>query len=297
MTGVLTGGSGYQPGHSVGSVGSVGSVDSSASESYAGLRVDMLSVRFGGLLAVDQLSLQVPLGHLTGLIGPNGAGKTTTFNAITGLNRPSEGRIRLFGHDVTHVSPQGRAQRGLGRTFQRMELFDSLTVQENVALGKEAGLAGSNPLRHLRGRRNDARDILQASSGAMEMVGITDLAAARPADLSTGQRRLVELARVIAGDFKILLLDEPSSGLDKRETERFGEILRHLVEQRSVGILCVEHDMALVMSVCDYVYVLDFGKPIFEGSTAEVAASPIVRAAYLGSTEVELATSLTEEMY
>ena len=288
MTATLIGDSGYRPGHAA---------TTGTDDLEAGLRVDNLSVRFGGLLAVDNMSLQVPLGHLTGLIGPNGAGKTTTFNAITGLNKPTEGRIRLFAHDITHVSPQGRAQRGLGRTFQRMELFDSLTVRENVSLGREAGLAGSNPLRHLRGGRTDARDIREATDEAMERVGIADLASARPADLSTGQRRLVELARVIAGNFKILLLDEPSSGLDKRETERFGEILRHLVEQRGIGILCVEHDMALVMSVCDYVYVLDFGKPIFEGTTSEIAASPIVRAAYLGSTEVEQATSLTEETY
>jgi ABC-type branched-subunit amino acid transport system ATPase component len=260
-----------------------------------GLRVDNLTVRFGGLLAVDQMSLRVPLGHLTGLIGPNGAGKTTTFNAITGLNKPTSGRIRLFGHDVTGMSPQARSQRGLGRTFQRMELFDSLTVRENVSLGKEAGLAGSNPLRHLRGARTDARRIRQATADALSMVGIEQLADTRPADLSTGQRRLVELARVIAGEFKILLLDEPSSGLDKRETERFGDILRHLVDQRGIGILCVEHDMALVMSVCDYVYVLDFGKPIFEGGTAEIANSPIVRAAYLGDDEVELAVRRTEE--
>jgi ABC-type branched-subunit amino acid transport system ATPase component len=286
MTTLLTGGSDYRPGDSA---------DRDNDGLSAGLRVDHLSVRFGGLVAVDAMSLQVPVGHLTGLIGPNGAGKTTTFNSITGLNKPSDGRIRLFGHDITHLSPQARAQRGLGRTFQRMELFDSLTVRQNVELGREAGLAGSNPLRHLRGARSDAQVIRQATADALDMVGIADLVRERPADLSTGQRRLVELARVIAGDFKILLLDEPSSGLDKRETERFGEILRHLVEQRGIGILCVEHDMALVMSVCDYVYVLDFGKPIFEGSTAEIAASPIVRAAYLGSTEVELATMPTEE--
>jgi ABC-type branched-subunit amino acid transport system ATPase component len=253
----------------------------------SGLRVDNLTVRFGGLVAVDNMSLRAPVGHLTGLIGPNGAGKTTTFNAITGLNHPSSGKVRLFDHDVTRQSPQARAQHGLGRTFQRMELFDSLTVRENVALGKEAGLAGSNPLRHLRGSRSDARRVAEAVTHALDMVGIAELRDRRPADLSTGQRRLVELARVIAGDFKILLLDEPSSGLDKRETERFGEILRVLVEEQGVGILCVEHDMALVMSVCDYVYVLDFGKPIFEGTTAEIAASPIVRAAYLGSDDLE----------
>jgi ABC-type branched-subunit amino acid transport system ATPase component len=255
----------------------------------SGLRVENVVVRFGGLVAVDGMSLNAPLGHLTGLIGPNGAGKTTTFNAITGLNRPNSGRIELMGHDISKLTPQARAQRGLGRTFQRMELFDSLTVRENVDLGSEAGMAASNPLRHLRGSRTDARHVREATMEALDLVGIAELAEDRPADLSTGQRRLVELARVIAGDFKVLLLDEPSSGLDKRETERFGEILRHLVEQRGVGILCVEHDMALVMTVCDYVYVLDFGKPIFEGTTAEIAASPIVRAAYLGSEEVEAA--------
>lgn len=253
----------------------------------AGLEVRDLTVRFGGLTAVDGMSLLAPLGRLTGLIGPNGAGKTTTFNAITGLNSPAAGRVRLMGDDITGLAPHRRAQRGLGRTFQRMELFDSLTVWENVALGKEAGLAASRPLRHLRGHSADAVEIRRAAAEALELVGIVHLSGARPADLSTGQRRLVELARVIAGGFKVLLLDEPSSGLDKRETEQFGEILRHLVEQRGVGILCVEHDMALVMSVCDYIYVLDFGKPIYEGTTAAVASSPIVRAAYLGSDDVE----------
>lgn len=260
-----------------------GVVTRESHEAGEGLHVTNVTVRFGGLVAVDNMSLHAPIGHITGLIGPNGAGKTTTFNAITGLNSPASGKVSLLGHELTKLSPSARALHGLGRTFQRMELFDSLTVRENVALGKEGGLAGSNPWRHLRGRVSDARAIRQATDEALELVGIAELGEARPADLSTGQRRLVELARVIAGDFKVMLLDEPSSGLDKRETERFGEILRHLVEARGVGILCVEHDMALVMSICDYVYVLDFGEPIFEGTTAEVAASPIVRAAYLGS--------------
>jgi ABC-type branched-subunit amino acid transport system ATPase component len=259
------------------------------------LRVDNVTVRFGGLVAVDGFSLEARVGHLTGLIGPNGAGKTTTFNVITGLNRPTSGHVHLMGRDVTTLSPQARAQRGLGRTFQRMELFDSLTVSENVALGREAGLAGSNPLRHLRGSHSDARLIREATRSALNLVGIEDLGDRRPADLSTGQRRLVELARVCAGDFKIILMDEPSSGLDRRETEHFGQILRYLVEQGGLGILCVEHDMELVMSVCDYVYVLDFGKPIFDGTTAEVAASPIVRMAYLGSDGVEDSLAATEE--
>jgi ABC-type branched-subunit amino acid transport system ATPase component len=259
------------------------------------LQVKDLTIRFGGLLAVDGLSLEVPLGRITGLIGPNGAGKTTTFNAISGLNRPTSGRISMMGHDVTGLSPHARALRGLGRTFQRMELFDSLTVGENVALGREAGFAGSHPLRHLRGSRRETSTIRSGVEQALDLVGIRDLRDRRPADLSTGQRRLVELARVVAGEFRILLLDEPSSGLDKQETQRFGQLLRHLVDERGVGILCVEHDMALVMSVCDYIYVLDFGQPIFEGTTAEVASSPIVRAAYLGSEDVADAVGLRVE--
>ncbi|MBA3741375.1 ABC transporter ATP-binding protein [Sporichthya sp.] len=255
----------------------------------AGLEVDKVSVRYGGLLAVDEISLQAPLSRITGLIGPNGAGKTTTFNACSGLVRPTSGHVRLFGEDVTHVPPQKRAQRGLGRTFQRMELFDSLPVRENVALGRESGFAASRPWQHLRSSRAQRTLVAAAAQESMELCGITDLAQRRPRDLSTGQRRLVELARCIAGGFKVMLLDEPSSGLDRTETQRFGEILRLLVERRRVGILIVEHDMALVMGVCDYVHVLDFGKPIFEGTTREIAASDIVRAAYLGSEAVEAA--------
>jgi ABC-type branched-subunit amino acid transport system ATPase component len=250
-----------------------------------GLAVDAVSVRFGGLVAVDDATLIAPQGQITGLIGPNGAGKTTTFNVCSGLTRPSAGHVRLFGDDVTSLSPSARANRGLGRTFQRMELFESLSVLDNVALGREARLAGGNPLRQVVGRRADRSQALAAGDSALLRCGITDLAARRPGELSTGQRRLVELARVIAGDFRLLLLDEPSSGLDRGETKRFGEILRDLVAD-GLGILVVEHDMSLVLSICDYVYVLDFGKMIFEGTPSEVATSDVVRAAYLGSEEV-----------
>jgi ABC-type branched-subunit amino acid transport system ATPase component len=248
-----------------------------------GLAVDGLVVRFGGLVAVDGQTLQAPRGRITGLIGPNGAGKTTIFNACTGLARPTAGTVHLFGEDITHAPPQARARKGLGRTFQRMELFDTLTVAENVALGKEAGMAGRNPLKHLRATAAQALGLRKLSGEAMELCGIDALAQRRPADLSTGQRRLVELARCIAGEFPVMLLDEPSSGLDRQETEVFGQILTGIVADRNVAILIVEHDMALVMSTCDYIHVLDFGKPIFEGTPREVAASATVRAAYLGS--------------
>jgi ABC-type branched-subunit amino acid transport system ATPase component len=256
-----------------------------------GLDVQGLTIRYGGHTAVDTVSFDAPLGRITGLLGPNGAGKTSTFNACTGLLNPSAGRIHLFGEDVTSVGPAARARRGLGRTFQRMELFDSLSVRENVALGREVGIAGRNPLRHLLGRRNDASTVKQRTEHALELCGIAHLAARRPADLSTGQRRLVELARVVSGEFRMLLLDEPSSGLDHSETERFGEVLTSLVAERGQGLLIVEHDMALVMSICDYLYVLDFGKPIFDGTPQQVQDSPVVRAAYLGDASVEAAAA------
>jgi ABC-type branched-subunit amino acid transport system ATPase component len=167
-----------------------------------------------------------------------------------------------------------------------MELFDSLTVRENVSLGREAALAGRRPWRHLAETRGEQRGRGEAAEQAMALAGIADLAGRPVAALSTGQRRLVELARCLAGRFDVLLLDEPSSGLDAVETARFGEILTRVVAERGAGILLVEHDMALVMSICDYVHVLDFGTKIFEGTTAEVSSSEEVRAAYLGTEPV-----------
>jgi ABC-type branched-subunit amino acid transport system ATPase component len=168
-----------------------------------------------------------------------------------------------------------------------MELFDSLTVRDNVALGREAGMAGSNPLHHLLTSRAQKGAIGEAVDEAIELCGLAPLADRRAGAISTGQRRLVELARAIAGNFRILLLDEPSSGLDGSETKRFGEILREIIARRGTGILLVEHDMSLVMEVSEYIYVIDFGQPIFEGTPAEVRHSEIVRAAYLGSEAVE----------
>jgi ABC-type branched-subunit amino acid transport system ATPase component len=248
-----------------------------------GLAVEDLRVAFGGAVAVDGLSLDAPTGRLTGLIGPNGAGKTTTFNACCGLVRPDAGRVLLDGHDVTGVNPAARARRGLGRTFQRLELFTSLTVADNVALGREAGIAGSRVLGQVLTRPAERERVRLAAREALRICDIEHLRDVPAGSLSTGQCRLVELARVLAGDFHVLLLDEPSSGLDSDETRAFGRVLREVVTSRDTGILLVEHDMSLVMEVCDFVYVLDFGKLIFSGMTSEVAASAIVRDSYLGT--------------
>jgi ABC-type branched-subunit amino acid transport system ATPase component/branched-subunit amino acid ABC-type transport system permease component len=248
-----------------------------------GLEARGLSVRFGGVHAVQNVTLAAPMGSITGLVGPNGAGKTTTFNACSGLLRPSEGEIMLHGRNVTSLGPAGRSRFGLGRSFQRVELFSSLTVRENVALGREASLAGANPARQLVSSTAQRATVRRAVDDAMELTGIGPLADLQAGLLPTGQRRMVELARVLAGPFDLWLLDEPSSGLDASETRRFGEILRGAVADRGVGILLVEHDMALVRQVCQHIYVLDFGQLVFEGTGVEMLASPIVRNAYLGS--------------
>jgi ABC-type branched-subunit amino acid transport system ATPase component/branched-subunit amino acid ABC-type transport system permease component len=258
------------------------SVPSAGRVEPGSLRVEDLRVTFGGLVAVDGATIDAPTGRITGLIGPNGAGKTTVFNACSGLNRPGRGKVSLDGADLLRMGTPGRARRGMGRTFQQMELFDSLTVWENVALGLEAMFAGPNVFRHLASSRRAAKRVQAATGDVLRRCDMLELAGRTAGSLSTGQRRLVELARCLAGGSRILLLDEPSSGLDRAETARFGEILRDVVRDRGVGILLVEHDMALVTSVCDYLYVLDFGKPIFEGTVAEVVASPVVQAAYLG---------------
>jgi ABC-type branched-subunit amino acid transport system ATPase component len=250
--------------------------------SKPGLAVRDLSVRFGGVKAVNSVSLRAPCGVITGLIGPNGAGKTTTFNACSALVRPSSGRITLHDFDVTRQSPPRRARRGLGRTFQRTELYNSLTVRQNVAMGREASMAGANPAAQVLSSRHSNKVIDAAVEEALALTGTGWLADAQAGLLPLGQRRLVELARALAGPFDMLLLDEPSSGLDGHETEQFGQVLRTVVRERKCGILLVEHDMNLVREICDYIYVLDFGQLIFEGTAEEMQNSAQVRAAYLG---------------
>jgi ABC-type branched-subunit amino acid transport system ATPase component len=257
-----------------------------ATDPGAGLTVADLKVRFGGLVAVDSVSLHVETGHAVGLIGPNGAGKTTTFNACSGLVKPAAGNIRLFGYDVSQQRPAARARLGLGRTFQRMELYDRLSVRQNVAMGLEAKLSGVRVFGAFVASAKERRAVALAADRALERCGITHLAGRPAGVLASGQRRLVELARALAGDFRILLLDEPSSGLDPAETAVFGDVLRAVVNEDGRGVLLVEHDMALVRNVCEYAYVLDFGRLIAEGPIHEVLASDIVRAAYLGEEDV-----------
>ena len=237
------------------------------------LEISDVSVRFGGLTAVSDVHLDVPAGSITGLIGPNGAGKTTLFNVINGLQQPTHGRLRLDGVDITRWSAARRARAGIARTFQRLEVFGSLSVRDNVLTAAELS----------RGFHRDALPAAQVADEMLARVGATAYADA-PADaVPTGVARLVEVARALAVQPKVLLLDEPSSGLSPSETDSFGQLLRHLAEA-GMAVLLVEHDVDLVMHICDYLHVLDFGRIIGAGTPAEVRANPVVQQAYLGAT-------------
>jgi branched-chain amino acid transport system ATP-binding protein len=236
------------------------------------LEIEEVSVQFGGLLAVDDASLSVPQGCVTGLIGPNGAGKTTLFNVITGLQAPSRGRVMLDGDEVTRRRPYRRARLGIARTFQRLEAFGSLTARENVLVALE-----------MRRRWATARyDCGKVADEILDRVGIAHVADTRVEALPTGSARLVELARSLATEPKVLLLDEPSSGLDEQETDALG-LLLHELTAGGLAVLLVEHDMPLVMEACSYISVLDFGRVIARGTPREIQADPSVQRAYLGT--------------
>jgi ABC-type branched-subunit amino acid transport system ATPase component len=250
-----------------------------------GLEVRGLTVRYGGVVAVSDLWLSAPLGRCTGLIGPNGAGKTTVFDACFGLIPAATGEVRLLGSPISRLGPAARARRGLSRTFQRMELFDGLTVGENVEMGREAAWVGSNVFRSLYRSRAGRTAVQTARDEALELCGLNDLRHQPTGSLSTGQRRLVEFARALANPAPVLLLDEPSSGLDHAETEKFGTVLMTAVRTRGLAAILVEHDMELVSAVCEEVHVIDFGQKIFEGRMADAQQDPRVRSAYLGEPE------------
>jgi branched-chain amino acid transport system ATP-binding protein len=227
-----------------------------------------ISVRFGGHMAVHEVDLAVEAGEITGLIGPNGAGKTTTFNVITGLQPPTRGKVLLDGSDITGLPAHKRARQGIARTFQRLELFGSLTVRDNVRTAAELN----------RGERRPAGEV---ADELLERVGLTDLADQRADSLSTGSARLVELARSLACTPRVLLLDEPASGLDEQETDRFAEILQELAAD-GLGILIVEHDVPLVMRLCHQITVLNFGEVLASGTPIEIQKDAAVVDAYLG---------------
>ena len=242
----------------------------------AELAVEEIAVRFGGVQALQEVNLTVLPGMVNGLIGPNGAGKTTLFNVITGLQAPTRGRVRLGDADITAKPPHHRSRLGIARTFQRLELFGTLTARENVQMASETR----------RHRPTGVSSIVEADV-ILRHVGLSGVAD-EPGDLlPTGLARLLELGRALATGPSVLLLDEPSSGLNQQETTELGEVLTDLAA-RGMAVLLVEHDMSLVMSICQKVSVLDYGMIIAEGDPATVQADPAVQAAYLGAAEEEV---------
>jgi len=235
-----------------------------------------VKVRFGGNIALDDVSISVEAGSVTGLIGPNGAGKTTLFNTITGLQPLTGGQIIFNDKDVTKEPPHKRTRMGLARTFQRLELFTTLSVRDNIRVAGE--------IRNRWSLRTSKMDVNAETDRIISLVGLSDVADREVGEIPTGKARVVELARALMIQPTLVLLDEPASGQTEEETGQFGQLLRDLAGE-GLGICLVEHDMSLVMQVCETIHVLDFGRMIASGSAESVRNNPTVINAYIGAPE------------
>jgi branched-chain amino acid transport system ATP-binding protein len=247
------------------------------------LKIEGLSVRYGGLKALEDLDLSMRPASLHGLIGPNGAGKTTLFNLVSGLARQDRGAILLDGAKIDHLPAYARAKCGLARTFQNLRLFNEMTALENVLVGRHRHIQGSlfEVLTRLGRFRLAERAGLNGAQHILRFVGLGDAAQTRAGALSYGDRRRLEIARALASAPKLLLLDEPAAGMNPTETSALADLLLK-IKARGVAMLLVEHDMGLVMRLCDTITVLNFGRKIAEGSAQEVRANSHVIEAYLG---------------
>jgi branched-chain amino acid transport system ATP-binding protein len=242
------------------------------------LQAEEINVTFGGHRALVDVSVDAEEGHVTGLIGPNGAGKTTCFNVLSGLQPPDRGSVVFDGNDISSVPAFKRGRLGMARTFQRIEVFGSLTVFENVLVAAEIRRRWNRGQKEERDARDEADEIV-------DLVGLRKVADQRVDSIPTGLARLTELARGLATRPRLVLLDEPSSGLDDDESDAFGELLIELAKNQGLAILIVEHDIDLVMQVCDRIHVLEFGQIIATGTAKQVRNDKRVQKAYLGGAE------------
>ena len=255
------------------------------------LEVDDISIRFGGLQALGNVSVKAQELEIVGLIGPNGAGKTTLFNCITGYYRPNEGRVRFLGVDVTEIPIHERASMGMGRTFQQVGLVKGATVLENLITAQHtkveysaaAGILGAG------NTWSEEKVLRQRAMEILDLVGLAHLADRRVAGLPYGTMKNVEMAAVLATDPEILMLDEPTSGMGPEESHTFGDVLLRLRKELGLTVLMIEHHVPLVVAVCDYVYCLNFGQLLTEGKPEDVRTHPEVVTAYLGEEAEEVA--------
>ena len=246
------------------------------------LDVRGVTKRFDGITAVQDVTFQVAPGESVGLIGPNGAGKTTLFNCIGGQLRPDDGVVVLDGRDLDHLPPYRRARLGLGRTYQRVEVFPELTVRDHLVVAERARRGDGRLWKDLLGRAAPRPDELAHVDQVVDLVGLGDVAGTPVAALGLGLCRLVELARALVGEPRLLMADEPSSGLDVHETHELAAVLRTLQTERHMAVLLVEHDLRMVGEVVDKAIVMDLGRVIAEGPFDRVMAEGAVRRAYLG---------------
>jgi branched-chain amino acid transport system ATP-binding protein len=250
-----------------------------------GLCLQGVTRRFGGLVAVDDVSLDVPAHGITAVIGPNGAGKTTLFSMISGFLAPSQGRIVFDGRDISGLPSHRIASLGLVRTFQLVRLFTGLSVRENVEVGCHLHTRGGlfAALATLPWVRRQEREVARQADELLAMVGLSDTAGLPASSLSYGRQRLLEVARAMGARPKLLLLDEPAAGLNAEETDNLSRVIRRIAAE-GTAILLIEHDMSLVLSIADQIAVMEFGRKIAFGAPAEIRRDPAVLAAYLGTT-------------